>query len=109
MRDMEFTYGDYADELRANLKYLHNLARGNLTASKKKRKEVYDKQANDWQPMWGDLVLVKANPTGSGQKLQSQWRGPYEVVSFPSEQTTIIKNGKRLEKVHNNRLRKYNE
>ncbi|XP_062701336.1 uncharacterized protein LOC134285160 [Aedes albopictus] len=109
MRDMELTYSDYAGELKSTLKYFHDKARDNLLVSKQKRKEIYDKQSKEWQPMWGDMVLVKANPTGTGQKLQSLWRGPYEVVSFPSEQTTIVKNGKRLEKVHNNRLRKYND
>lgn len=109
LNSMEFCYGDYVKEMKASFKKLHDTAKENLTLSKQKRKEAYDKNTNEWQPMWGDLVLVKAVPTGTGQKLQSLWRGPYEVVNLQSEQTTVIKNGKRLEKVHNNRLRKYND
>ncbi|XP_058455232.1 uncharacterized protein LOC131432752 [Malaya genurostris] len=102
-------YEDYVNEMRSTFKRLHHQARENLIASKHKRKELYDKNSNEWQPMWGDLVLVKTNPTGAGQKLQSLWRGPYEVVALPSEQTTTIKNGNRLEKIHNNRLKRYTE
>lgn len=109
MRDMEFNYGDYTNELKATLKYLHDKARENLIVSKEKRKEYFDKTAKDWQPMWGDMVLVKANPIGTGQKLQQLWRGPYEVVNLPTAQITIIKNGNRLERVHNNRLKKFND
>ncbi|XP_058448821.1 uncharacterized protein LOC131428795 [Malaya genurostris] len=102
-------YEDYVNEMRSTFKRLHTQARENLVNSKEKRKELYDRSSNEWQPMWGDLVLVKANPTGAGQKLQSLWRGPYEVVALPSEQTTTIKNGNRLEKIHNNRLKKYTD
>lgn len=91
------------------LKNLHENAKRNLIISKEKRKIIYDKKTEEWQPMWGELVLVQAIPTGTGQKLQSKWRGPYAVVDLPSEQTTIIKNGNKLEKVHNNRLKKYND
>lgn len=107
--EIEVSYDDYASEMRGAFKRLHDIAKENLICSKHKRKEIYDKQANEWQPMWGDRVLVRTNPTGTGQKLQALWKGPYEVVSFPSEQTTVIKNGNKLEKVHNNRLKKYND
>ena len=109
LQDMELTYGDYIYEMKASFKRLHDTAKENLIVSKQKRKEIYDKTSKEWQPMWGELVLVKAVPIGTGQKLQTLWRGPYEVVDLPSEQTTIIKNGKKLEKIHNNRLRKYFE
>lgn len=103
----DLSYGDYCKEMKLIFKNMHSKARDNLILSKEKRKEVYDRKANEWQPMWGDLVLVQANPMGVGQKLQSYWRGPYEIVELPSEQTTVIKNGNKLEKIHNNRLRKY--
>uniref|UniRef100_A0ABM1XJY4 RNA-directed DNA polymerase n=1 Tax=Aedes albopictus TaxID=7160 RepID=A0ABM1XJY4_AEDAL len=105
----ELNYADYLEELKANFKNVHGKAKENLVASKITRKEIYDRQTNNWQPMWGELVLVKTNPIGAGKKLQELWKGPYEVVDLPSEQTTIIKNGKKLEKIHNNRLRKYND
>ena len=101
------TYETYTQEMKKIFFDLHANAKANLKDSKEKRKQVYDRKANEWQPMYGDLVLVKSVPTGSGQKLQNMWRGPYEVVEFPSEMTTVIKNGNRLEKVHNNRLKRY--
>lgn len=101
------TYDDYIAELRATLKGIHEKAKQNLIISKNKRKIIYDRHSNEWQPMWGDLVLVQSIPSGVGKKLQSLWRGPYEVVDIPSEQTTIIKNGTKLEKIHNNRLKKF--
>lgn len=107
--DSDLTYNDYFCEMKQILKNLHENAKRNLIISKEKRKIIYDKKTEEWQPMWGELVLVQAIPTGTGQKLQSKWRGPYAVVDLPSEQTTIIKNGNKFEKVHNNRLKKYND
>lgn len=107
MRCAESNYGDYVKEMKASFKWLHDTAKANLILSKQKRKEIYDENTNEWQPMWGDLVLVKSIPTGAGQKLQSLWRGPYEVVDLPSEQTTVIKKWKEArKKIHNNRLKK---
>ena len=103
----ELSYDDYVHEMKKIFFDIHQNAKNNLILSKEKRKEIYDRSANDWQPMWGDLVLVKAVPTGPGQKLQETWRGPYEVVELPSEQSTVIKNGNKLERVHNNRLKRY--
>lgn len=107
IKDERLSYDDYITELKSIFKNLHDKTKDNLLKSKEVRKQYYDKKAKEWQPMWGDLVLVHANPTGAGQKLQSYWRGPYEVIDLPSEQTTIIKNGSKFEQVHNNRLRKY--
>lgn len=108
-KEGELSYEDYANKMKSIFKNIHTRAKENLLLSKEKQKEIYDKIANQWQPMWGDLVLVQANPMGVGQKLQSYWRGPYEIVELPSEQTTVIKNGNKLEKIHNNRLKKYHD
>ena len=101
-------YSDYSEELIRNLAETHFIARENLIKSKEKRKLIYDQNAIEWQPMWGEMVLVRNNQIGVGQKLQGLWRGPYEVVEIPSDQTCIVRNGKKLEKVHNNRLKKFN-
>lgn len=79
------SYEGYCSELKLKLKELHLLAKQNLALSKEKRKIIYDQKANAWNPMWGDLVLVKNNPTGTGQKLQTLWRGPYEVTEIPND------------------------
>lgn len=107
--ETELNYDDYVTEMKANFKNIHDKAVQNVLASKHKRKEIYDKNAREWQPWYGDLVIVETIPSGVGKKLQSLWRGPYEVVDLPSEQTTVIKNGNKLEKIHNNRLKKFND
>ena len=48
--------------------------------------------------MWGEMVLVRNNQTGVGQKLQGIWRGPYEVVEIPSNQNCVVRNGKSWKK-----------
>lgn len=107
--DKELNYDDYVTEMKSNFRNIHDKAIDNVISSKQKRKELYDKTAHEWQPWYGEMVLVETIPTGVGKKLQSLWRGPYEVVDLPSEQTTVIKNGNKLEKIHNNRLRKFND
>lgn len=105
----ETNYFDYCNEMKSIFQSLHSKAKENLIISKEKRKRIYDTKSNEWKPMWGDLVLVQANPTGVGQKLQNIWRGPYTVLDIPSEQTAIIQNGRKIEKIHVNRLKKYND
>ena len=106
-RDQEISYNNYACEMKKCFARMHATARANLILSKQKRKEIYDRTSKDWIPMWGEQVLVQANPMGVGQKLQNLWRGPYEIVDLPSDQTAVVKNGNKLEKVHLNRLRRY--
>lgn len=101
------SYPEYVLEMRANFKKLHNTASENLRLSKEKRKIIYYRGTVQWQPMWGEKVLVQVIPTGVGQKLQSTWRGPYTVQEVPSEQTVLIRNGRKLEKIHVNRLKRY--
>ena len=108
-RGCKRTYTDFSQEMKTKLTEIHEIARKNLIESKEKRKQKYDRNAIEWQPMWGEMVLVRNIQTGVGQKLQGIWRGPYEVVDIPSEQTCVIKNGKKLEKIHNNRLKRFNE
>lgn len=107
VNDSDLNYDDYIRQMKVTFKDAHEIARNNLILSKEKRKEIYDKKTNDWIPMWGDRVLVQMVQTGIGQKLQTKWRGPYDIVKFNSDQTTTIKNGNKLEHVHNNRLKKY--
>lgn len=101
------TYNEYVLEMKKIFADIHTKALENLAVSKTKSKQIYDESANEWQPMWGEKVYVHNVPTGTGQKLQSYWRGPYEVVELKSEQTTVLKNGNKLEEVHNNRLKRY--
>ena len=108
-KDQEINYDNYACEMRKCFAKMHSIAKDNLILSKQKRKELYDRSATNWIPMWGDLVMLQNNPTGKGRKIQPNFSGPYEIVSLPSEQTAIIKINSRLERVHLNRLRKFND
>ena len=108
-KDQEINSDNYACEMRKCFAKMRTTARENLILSKQKRKELYVKSANEWIPMWGDQVLKHTNPVGSGLKLQSSWRGPYVIVDLPREQTAIIKDGNRIEKVHLNRLKRFHD
>ena len=100
-------YSEYANEMRAIFKNIHLKAKENLINSKKKRKLIYDRTAKEWQPMWGDQVLVHRDPIRVGRKLYSTWQGPFEVVERPSEQTAVIMNNGILDKVHVIRLKRF--
>ena len=102
-------YGEYANEMRAIFKNIHLEAKENLINSKEKRKLIYDKGAKEWQPMWGDQVLVHRDPMKVGRKLYNSWDGPYTVIEIPSSQTAVIQVGNKLEKAHVNRLKRFHD
>ena len=103
------SYEDYTSEMRAIFRDIHKKARENLILSKEKRKLIYDKSAKEWQPSWGDLVLLQRDVLGTGKKLQNQWHGPYEVQERPSEQTAVIMKDGKFERVHVNRLKRFHD
>lgn len=102
-------YETYLDEIKHLFSSIHKMAKENLAVSKVRNKIRYDVNVEDWQPELGDPVMVHDNPMGMGRKLQQLWRGPYLVIRLDSEQTSTILNGNKEEKVHNNRLKKYND
>lgn len=105
------TYFSYLGSLRQNLESMHKIAKDNLLDTKEKRKENYDKKANNWIPLWGDKVLLENIATGVGRKLQGLYNGPHEVIAINSPQTCtlLMKGTNRKITVHNDRLKQYVE
>lgn len=105
------SYFQYLKDLRSKMHSIHKIAIHNLRKAKTTRKDKYDESSNNWIPLWGDKVLLLNITTGVGQKLQTLWNGPHEVVAINSPETTTIKlcNSNKRMTVHNNRLKQYTE
>lgn len=104
----QYTYDDYACELRGRLQTAHRLAKDSLMASKGRSKDHYDKNAEEKDFTVGDKVLLfdETVRRGRSKKLSAQWIGPYEIVGMDRVNATI-KKGRRLIKVHVNRLKPF--
>lgn len=106
-----FVYDDYAHELRERLRFAWTSARNTLIAGKEKTKTYHDKSAKSIEFRMGDKVLLRDETIrqGRSKKLTPQWIGPYEVVDKISDVNVSIRKGKKLLKVHVNRLKHFIE
>lgn len=106
-----YNYDDYTNELKARMQHSHEIARKNLLSSKEKSKEYYDKNIKQLKLKVGDKVLLRneEKKAGKTKKLQSLYKGPYEVITIDSDVNCTIKINKKLIKVHMNRLKKFTE
>ena len=104
----QYNYEDYVSELKGRLQTAHHVAKKNLIASKVRSKDYYDKGTEVMKIEVGDKVLLYDETVrrGRSRKLSSQWIGPYEVVEVNKVNATI-KKGRRLIKVHLNRLKPF--
>lgn len=110
--EFSYTYDDYFTELEQRLRVSNKFARENLLRCKEIYKGYYDRNIRPVQFEEGDLVLLQneQQKKGLNKKLCPSWLGPYEIVSTTDRETNvIIKKGRRLEKVHVNRLKKYSQ
>jgi hypothetical protein len=73
--------------------------------AKEKSKEYFDIKVNEIQIKAGGKVLLYDETVQRGRckKLSNQWIGPYEVIGV-KKVNAIIKKGRRVQKVHVNRL-----
>ena len=104
----QYNYDSYVSELKGRLQTSHQQARENLIMSKGKSKERYDETARALELQVGDKVLLYDETVrrGRSRKLSSQWIGPYTVTEVDKVNVTIAK-GRKLTKVHVNRLRPF--
>jgi len=104
----QYNYDDYVSELKGRLQTAHHVAKKNLIASKVRSKDYYDKGTEEMKIEVGDKVLLHDETVrrGRSRKLSSQWIGPYEVVEVNKVNATI-KKGRKLIKVHVNRLKPF--
>jgi hypothetical protein len=104
----QYNYDDFLIELKGRLQTAHKIAREKLISSKEKSKEYYDRDAKETTFKIGDRVLLYDETVrrGRSRKLCSQWLGPYEIVSLDKVNANI-KKGRRIQKVHLNRLKPF--
>lgn len=93
---------EYIKELKYKLEYACNKAKNLLDLAKVKRKVYYDTYTNPLKVNVGDLVWLKV---GNKKKLDSPFKGPYEVIEINGVNSKI-RIGDNIKEVHNNRLKK---
>jgi hypothetical protein len=84
------------------------VAKQKFVTAKQKSKEYFDTKAKEIQIDIGDKVLLYGETVrrGRSKKLSSQWIGPYEVVEV-GKVNAVIKKGRRVQKVHIDRLKPF--
>jgi hypothetical protein len=104
----QYNYDDFLVELKSRLQTAHQVAREKLISAKHKSKEYYDRRTEEPSFKTGDKVLLYDETVrrGRSRKLCSQWLGPYDIISVDKVNATI-KKGKRIQKVHLNRLKPF--
>ena len=104
----QYNYDDYVSELKGRLLITQHVAKQNLIASKVRSKDYYDKGTEVMKTEVGHKVLLYDETVrrGRSRNLSSQWIGPYYVVELNKVNATIRK-GRKLIKVHVNRLKPF--
>ncbi|CAG2252545.1 unnamed protein product [Mytilus edulis] len=97
----------YVQSLRNSLEDAHDIARDNLKSAQKRQKQDYDLNLNFRKYCVGDIVLKldTARKVGISPKLKAPWKGPYVVIEVKSPALLKIKDRKREEVVHHDRLK----
>lgn len=96
-----YNFDSYPSELKYRLQVAWQDARNNLVVSKLKRKEIYDRKSKFVDFKLGDKVLVKDM---LGNKCNSLFKGPYEVIKDNKTNLVIKVDNKNIE-VHKNRVK----
>jgi hypothetical protein len=106
----QYNYDDYLIELKSRLQTAHDVAKQKLIDAKQKSKEYFDTKINEIKLSVGDKVLLydETGRRGRSKKLSNQWIGPYAIIGI-DKVNAIIKKGKRVQKVHVNRLKPFYE
>jgi transposase InsO family protein len=97
------------ENLKANMRRAHKLARQYSSQSHNANKQYYDRSAKHREFAVGDIVYLY-NPVvkvGLSAKFRKPWVGPFKVVAKRSDLNYVIKNQQGKENVvHVNRLKK---
>lgn len=103
-----YNYDDYLMELRQRLHLSHKEARDHLEKSKAIYKHYYDRTLKPVNFNVGDQVLLQNEQVkkGTSRKLTPSWLGPFLVEAVEGV-NVVIKIGRKTQKVHMNRLKKY--
>lgn len=100
-----YTFDDYAHEIREYLHYAWNLAREKLIQRKEKNKDYYDNKnkTENLDLKVGDLVLMKNMYRKT--KFDQKYLGPYEVVELTGPNTVKLKNKNKIIRCHKDHLK----
>ena len=103
-----YNYDDYVSELKSRLQTAHQQAHQSLIKNKEKSREYYDKTAEQSKFKTGDKVLLfdETVRRGRSRKLSAPWIGPYTITALDKVNATIAR-GRKLVKVHINRLKPF--
>lgn len=98
-----YNYDAYYHELRYKLQTSFNIAKEKLGNAKSRSKQYYDRSANPRTFYKGQRVFMK-NANRSG-KFSPHWMGPYLITEVHNTLNVTIQIGRKLKKVHVNRLK----
>lgn len=98
-------------EIKRRIQIAYQKVIDNTQRRKENSKLQYDLKAREKQIRVGDRVLLHQPLVrrGRSKKLAKPWIGPYTVIKINSEVNVTIKMGKRVQKVHVNRLKPFRE
>lgn len=98
-----YNFDNYANELKARMKYSLENARKILDVVKNNRRIESHKKSNSIELKIGDLVLVKV---GNRTKSEPPYNGPYPVVDI-DDLNILVKVKNNIKSYHKNLLKKY--
>lgn len=105
-----YTYDNYVDELKMNLKTSWNLARDNLLKKKELNKKSFD-DLNNTQNLdlkIGDFVFIRKQ--NKNHKFDNNYDGPYKVIQLTGPNSVRIQNRKgKIISTHKNKLKLTNK
>lgn len=104
-----YTYDNYANELKYNLKMSWNIARENLIKRKEQNKTYYDNynKTKDLELKVGDSVyMLKPN---KNHKFDEIYEGPYDIIELTGKNSVKIKKNNKIIRTHKNKLKKSTE
>lgn len=101
--DPLYNIEDYSKELKFRLQVAHKRAKELLEKTKEKCKSWYDSKVNTQEINVNDMVYLRNE---SGHKLDSIYKGPYQVIGLDNINNCTIKINEKNHVVHKNRLRK---
>lgn len=104
-----YTYDNYADELKHNMRMSWSIARENLIKRKEHNKTYYDShnKTENLELNIGDSVyMLKQN---RNHKFDEIYEGPYNVIEITGRNSVKIKKNNKIIRTHKNKLKKATE
>lgn len=102
---INYTYDDFADELKAKVRETWKWARENVIKRKEYNKEYYDdkNKSKEMDIKPGDLVYVKNQQ--KNYKFSNLFLGPYVVEELTGKNSLKIRKGNKILRVHKNNIK----